>query len=132
MDDELAGCVGSSLFNAGFDGFFLGLEGGEVFFALALQVPAVASGWYNVITDSAAFPGDRSRRTVKEEAQNREVDPNGLPVDSETVPDQAVVGQLVGVSLGQVGEPAKGDGEGSAVLEFDHERSFGDHDGSGS
>ena len=53
-------------------------------------------------------------------------------MDSYTVSDQAVVGQLVGVSLGQVGKPVKGDGEGSVILEFDHERSFGDHDGSSS
>ena len=130
VNDELAGFVGASFSNAGFDGFFLGLERSEILFAPALQVPTGPTGGDDVITDSAARFGFRGRWTVKEEARNGQVDSDRLPVNSDTVPDQAVVGQLVGVGLGQVGKPVEGDGQGSAVLEFDSERCFCDRDGS--
>ena len=57
VDDELASFVGARFLNAGFDGCFFGREGCEALFALALQVPALAPGGYDVITDPAALFG---------------------------------------------------------------------------
>ena len=51
-------------------------------------------------------------------------------MDSETVPDQAMVGQLLDVGRDQVGKPAERDDQGSSVLEFDNKRRLRDGDGS--
>jgi hypothetical protein len=67
VDDELAGFVGASFANAGFDSLFLGLERSEVLFALALEVPAVPTGGDDVISDPAALLGLRGRWTVEEQ-----------------------------------------------------------------